>query len=260
MFGDRLHVYPIVIAIFVPLTFTITYILAVTSGHVEPAFPYISDTGTKPPESCVFGQLLNIGAVLAFIIFYIRYRQIRTHYEGAGRTKLLKYNTVTFVMGITAALGISLVGNFQETNVIVIHLIGALLAFVVGSIYCWIQTGMSFKMPDLPGNSVIVCRIRTVISVLTFIFIIMLGIFSLLSKLKKPKGESNLNYWNPSVPGYGFRITSTVSEWIVAILIVIFFATFYKEFRYFKLEKPTCSVHDRTRVGKVEQTGNEQPS
>lgn len=51
--------------------------------------------------------------ISAFIIFYIRYRQIRTHYEGAGRTKLLKYNTVTFVMGITAALGISLVGNFQ---------------------------------------------------------------------------------------------------------------------------------------------------
>ncbi|CAG2209373.1 DRAM2 [Mytilus edulis] len=193
-------------------------------------------------------------------------------------------------MGITAALGISLVGNFQETNVIVIHLIGALLAFVVGSIYCWIQTGMSFKMPDLPGNSVIVCRIRTVISVLTFIFIIMLfifptlsnqqapswvnvtdntywkpgkphfpvGIFSLLSKLKKPKGESNLDYWNPSVPGYGFRITSTVSEWLVALLIVIFLATFYKEFRYFKLEKPTCSVHDRTKVVSVEQTGNEQ--
>ena len=28
----------------------------------------------------------------------------------------------------------------------------------------------------------------------------LVGIFSLLSKEEKPKGESNLEYWNPSVP------------------------------------------------------------
>ncbi|CAG2217616.1 DNA damage-regulated autophagy modulator protein 2-like isoform X1 [Mytilus edulis] len=263
MFGDRLHVYPIVIAIFVPLTFTITYILAVTSGHVEPAFPYISDTGTKPPESCVFGQMLNIGAVLAFIIFYIRYRQIRTHYEGAGRTKLLKYNTVTFVMGITAALGISLVGNFQETNVIVIHLIGALLAFVVGSIYCWIQTGMSFKMPDLPGNSVIVCRIRTVISVLTFIFIIMLFIFPTLSNQQAPSwvNVTDNTYWKPGKPGYGLRLAGTISEWLLALSTVFFLLTFVKEFKFFRMYTPECMHKDKkiTNNYNIEQSGSGLP-
>ena len=40
------------------------YGIAVGGKHVEPGFPYISDTGTYPPESCVFGQLMNLGALL----------------------------------------------------------------------------------------------------------------------------------------------------------------------------------------------------
>jgi hypothetical protein len=51
--------------------------------------------------------------ILVLVVFYIRYRQIGMHFEGSGRTTLLKLNTATFVMGITAAFGISIVGNFQ---------------------------------------------------------------------------------------------------------------------------------------------------
>lgn len=40
------------------------YIAAVLQGHVEPEFPYISDDATYSPESCVFGQLINMGSVL----------------------------------------------------------------------------------------------------------------------------------------------------------------------------------------------------
>ena len=42
---------------------------------------YFSDTGTTPPESCVFGQLLNIGAVLGkylirdVIIYHIHFER-----------------------------------------------------------------------------------------------------------------------------------------------------------------------------------------
>jgi len=40
------------------------YIFAVLEGHVVPTVPYISDAATYSPESCVFGQLINIGSVL----------------------------------------------------------------------------------------------------------------------------------------------------------------------------------------------------
>ncbi len=38
--------------------------------------PYISDTGTYPPESCIFAQFLNMGALLIGIDVYIRYKQV----------------------------------------------------------------------------------------------------------------------------------------------------------------------------------------
>lgn len=53
-------------SVFVYMSFVVCfrYIWAVLLEHVEPDFPYISDAATYSPESCVFGQLINIGCVL----------------------------------------------------------------------------------------------------------------------------------------------------------------------------------------------------
>jgi len=40
-------------------------LIAVLIGHVAPDWPYISDTGTIPPESCIFGQFLTFDALLS---------------------------------------------------------------------------------------------------------------------------------------------------------------------------------------------------
>jgi hypothetical protein len=40
------------------------YTIAVLNEHVDPGFPYISDTGSYSPESCIFGQLVNITAFI----------------------------------------------------------------------------------------------------------------------------------------------------------------------------------------------------
>ncbi|EDM17009.1 rCG48683, isoform CRA_a [Rattus norvegicus] len=44
--------------------FIISYVVAVLSGHVNPFLPYISDTGTTPPESGIFGFMINFSAFL----------------------------------------------------------------------------------------------------------------------------------------------------------------------------------------------------
>lgn len=85
MLRDRLHIFPVFIVIYVPVSFFITYGIAVYNGNVKPDFPYISDTGAMPPESCVFGQLLNIAAVVAMFVFYIRYKQIDTYQRTCPR-------------------------------------------------------------------------------------------------------------------------------------------------------------------------------
>ena len=123
-----------------PATFLTTYGIAVSLGHADSLWPYISDTGTrgdisiicmsltpgtKPPESCIFGQFLNIGAFLLSVLFYIKYKQVHTplsfdeeeiniysikvadFYPSHSRQKhLKKVNTISLGLGLVGALGV----------------------------------------------------------------------------------------------------------------------------------------------------------
>ena len=76
-------------------------------GHADSIWPYISDTGTMPPESCIFGQLLNIGAFLLSVIFYIKYKQVADFYRSHTDKKMLKrINNVSLIIGLIGALGV----------------------------------------------------------------------------------------------------------------------------------------------------------
>ncbi|XP_004700799.1 DNA damage-regulated autophagy modulator protein 1 [Echinops telfairi] len=47
--------------------FIISYVVAVLWRHVNPFLPYISDTGTTPPESGIFGFMINFSAFLVIV-------------------------------------------------------------------------------------------------------------------------------------------------------------------------------------------------
>lgn len=78
---------------------------------------------------------------MAFTV-YVRYKQILILTSGREETRYCKpanVNKYSFKFGLVASLGISIVGNFQETNVFIVHVIGALMAFVVGCVYLFTQ-------------------------------------------------------------------------------------------------------------------------
>lgn len=60
------------------------YLLSVLDGNVYVLFPYISDTGALPPESCVFGLLVNIGAALRKL-FYLSILLLFTSFSAGLR-------------------------------------------------------------------------------------------------------------------------------------------------------------------------------
>jgi hypothetical protein len=71
---------------------------------------------------------------------YIRYRQICEYYRSyALAPAVIKQNKVALWIGFLSCFGLSLVANFQETNVIVVHLTGAFLCFGLGTVYIWLQ-------------------------------------------------------------------------------------------------------------------------
>ncbi|KAI0222159.1 DNA damage-regulated autophagy modulator protein 2 [Lamellibrachia satsuma] len=172
-----LHWFPLAVFIVLPGTFILSYIIAVWLGHVEADFPYISDTGAVPPESCIFGQLLNIAAVLAAITTYIRYRQVEYY---AGSVHMKRSNKVTLFMGLLSCLGISMVGNFQETEVLPMHIVGAMLAFGVSIVYCWVQTVMSYAACPRLGSKVL-CHIRVAVCIIASVAFVITYVFNAIS-------------------------------------------------------------------------------
>lgn len=80
---------------------------------------------------------------------YIRYRQI----EIAIATEQIKlrkcWNTTSMVIGAMGCLGMSLVANFQETSIMIIHGLGAVLAFGIGSAYFIIEVSLTLKLFQL---------------------------------------------------------------------------------------------------------------
>ena len=66
-------------------------------------------------------------------------------YKSHVKQKLLKrLNTFSLLLGILGSLGVSIVANFQETSVVVVHFLGASLCFGLGALYLWIQVAKIF--------------------------------------------------------------------------------------------------------------------
>nr|XP_056719873.1 modulator of macroautophagy TMEM150B [Euleptes europaea] len=139
---------PVVLAIGGSIGFWVVYAMAVANGSVNitEAFPYISTCGAYPPQSCIFGQVLNLGAFLGVVICYLKYQQLRDY----GCNSYL--NVVGLVFGLLCALGSSVVGNFQQYNQLETHMFGAFLAFGVGILYFWTQAILTYRVKPRHGG------------------------------------------------------------------------------------------------------------
>ncbi|KAF5308661.1 hypothetical protein FQR65_LT06122 [Abscondita terminalis] len=217
------------------ITFITTYPISVLKGHVYPIFPFISETGTTPPESCIFSQMLNIGAVLMAVTNYIRYRQIDFAIKSRNVELQSRWNTFGLYVGYVVAFGISVVGNFQQTNVFAVHMLGALMSFGLVAIYFIIQTRISFAFKSLYKkypqygieNWVINFRlILTTFYVLLFVLIFTCGPLG----MSKFNGK-NINWWTEEDDGYGFHLIATFSEWGLFLVMVAYVFTGTFEFK-----------------------------
>ncbi|KAK7499959.1 hypothetical protein BaRGS_00008807 [Batillaria attramentaria] len=192
-----------------------------------------SDTGTYPPESCLFGLLLAIYSFITAISVFVRWQQVRTYYETDGSRGLHRTNNVALGLGLTGAFGILLVANFQESNVIVVHLIGAFLAFGIGSVYLWLHTYISYKAQSLPGHKSYLRHFRLVTSFVITVSFTLVVVFAVRAG-SKPEGK----HWSASDKGFSDHVASTALEWVGAFLSAAYFASFFEEFRHFHVTLP----------------------
>ncbi|XP_017877666.1 DNA damage-regulated autophagy modulator protein 2-like, partial [Ceratina calcarata] len=116
------------------------YTISVQWEHVVPGFPYISETGTLSPESCIFAQFLNIAALLLACCVYIRHRQVSQWQLERGNDLVnKKIVTMSAWCGALACFGLDILANFQEARVVAAHMIGAMTCFTAGTVYFCLQ-------------------------------------------------------------------------------------------------------------------------
>ncbi|XP_035729063.1 uncharacterized protein LOC118444675 [Vespa mandarinia] len=232
----NLHYLPIILFVSLPAVFVLTYVIAVLSDHVEAGFPYISDVATSAPESCIFAQFMNMIAALMCLVIYIRYSQVKECTSAFRlQASLPRWNYWALILGLTTTLGVSIVANFQETSVIVVHMIGAFLCFGGGTAYFWTQAVCSFYLHPL-GCSLRMAHLRTALSTFcTFCFFVIF-ITGVLASLAY-KG-TNPQKWYKGDGGWELHVASTVTEWICAIAFCIYILTFTDEFKDIRMSHP----------------------
>ena len=76
---------------------------------------------------------------------YIKYVEVQSLIQAtaAGNRVSQTFNKVTLSVGLTSCVGLDIVANFQESNVIVVHMLGAFLCFAAGTIYFILQVSLS---------------------------------------------------------------------------------------------------------------------
>jgi len=95
---------------------------------------------------------------------YIKYVEVQclTQSIAAENGVSNTFNRVTLCVGLTSCVGLDIVANFQESNVIVVHLLGAFLCFAAGTAYFIFQVSASTALLRIR---------RTVICVLSFFWV-----------------------------------------------------------------------------------------
>ncbi|XP_030070905.1 DNA damage-regulated autophagy modulator protein 1 isoform X2 [Microcaecilia unicolor] len=135
---------PSLLVVWSSTAFILSYVIAVLSGHVNPLVPYISDTGTNPPESGVFGFMISITAFLGAVTMYAKYKILEKQNEVSRFMNPLS-NVASLTTGLMGCTGMGIVATFQELAVPIVHDVGALMTFICGVLYILSQSALSYK-------------------------------------------------------------------------------------------------------------------
>ncbi|XP_021013932.1 DNA damage-regulated autophagy modulator protein 2 isoform X2 [Mus caroli] len=208
-FQQGLSFLPSALVIWTFATFIFSYITAITLHHVDPALPYISDTGTIPPERCLFGVMLSIAAVLGIATIYVRYKQVQA--LNPEENLIIKLNKAGLVLGILSCLGLSLVANFQ---------------------------------PKIHSKQVFWVRLLLVIwcgvSALT-----MMTCSSILYSSDFGPDVVQKLHWNREDKGYVLHLVTTAAEWSMSFSFFGFFLTYIRDFQKITL-RVEANLHGLT--------------
>eukprot|EP00794_Sanderia_malayensis_P007330 gene7331-8150_t len=216
------------------ITVIITYIIAVSKGHVSAFLPTISETGLIEPESNVFSLLLSLGSFLGFLTIVVRYVQYNsiTEYNEQEQRTIIKVNKLGVIVGVITCIGGAIVASFQaEGSSLSGHLTGAAFTFAGGVFYMLTNTYLSWKMVRCGVNTRKLCSIRILLTFMATTSLILCVVSRYLADKQWESGKNHdKRHWQPEDGGYSMHLVSSINEWVTALLVLAYFLTFCGEF------------------------------
>lgn len=172
------------------------------------------------------------------IVIYIRYRQLQELSDANPelQRRIGRLSRIALWIGFGSCLGCSVVGNFQETNVRMVHFIGAFCCFGLGTVYFWLQAFLSFSVHPLAGAPLSMAYTRLGLAMLCTIFFVVVAVTGIISHILF-EGQDPRK-WYPSDGGWEYHVASSISEWIVATIFCFYILTFTDEFRGIEMDHP----------------------
>lgn len=135
------HYYPIALAILSSLTFIVTAIVALCTGHTNiDDWPYVSENASRPPESCIFALFISTCALIIAVIVYVRYKQVKAFYRVHWVSHTInRINRVALYVGWTCAVAFSVTACFPVAQEPTVHYTAAYVGFGSGILYFVLQ-------------------------------------------------------------------------------------------------------------------------
>jgi len=240
---------PLFLIILVTISGVGVYSWAWATGNIiGETVPMISHMGTYPPQSCFFTLILSFASFGLFMIVVIMHQIILGRYK-LQYASLIKYNEkpqmmlndVTLAFGILSSLGLSLVGDFQTTEMSTWHKAGLAVFVIFGQsyMYCMLLVAPRGGRPSDEGRWMPdkhywdFFRIsRLVISILTSVFIVMFGVFYGLAYNNwiPSSDEASRSKWSPQDGGFYYYRTAACFEITFVISFLLFVATLQRDF------------------------------
>jgi hypothetical protein len=168
---------------------------------------------------------------------YLRHSQVANQSKDVPQ-KILTMNNISAFLGYLAAIGLSMVGNFQQAmdgrkKQTAVHNLGALLCFDLGVFYGFFQ---SYITRALSTNfwSWLMAIVRFILSALTAIFFITYIVFVRKAYAQFNGTFADHMHWGPEDGGYEEHIISAIVEYLMALTFTLFLITYYDELKTIK--------------------------
>ena len=114
----------------------------------------------------------------------------------------------------------------QETQVPIVHIIGAITLFAFGNAYLWMQVVISFHMKRAGLISLCACLTRLVLALLTSISFV---ISTVAVSYASTRWDGDYLHWKANNPGHTAHVVGDLSEWLMVFSFLIFTLSVTKE-------------------------------